>query len=102
MQLDAVDEGVLVDRSRVRGAVAQGLAVGLAGQANVPLGDRGERDELDRVHLNQPRTDAVAAALLDLWPLPQPDRQGDIAPQDGIAQVAAELHTRTVERQLRW
>ena len=32
VQLDAVDEGVLVDRPRMRGAVAQGLAVGLAGR----------------------------------------------------------------------
>jgi co-chaperonin GroES (HSP10) len=29
MQLDPVHERVLVDRARVRGAVAQGLAVGL-------------------------------------------------------------------------
>src|SRR4051812_49907051 len=92
MELDPVDEGVLVDRPRVCGAVAQGLAVGLAGSPDVRLGDRGERDELDGVDLDQPGADAVAAALLDLRTLPQPDRERDIAGQDVIAQLAAELH----------
>ena len=93
MELDPVDEGVIVDRPRVRGAVAQGLAVGLAGTPDVCLGDRGERDELDRVNLDQTEADPVAAALPDLRPLPEPDRQRDIAGQDVIAQLAAELHT---------
>ena len=93
MELDPVDERVLVDRPRVRGAVAQGLAVGLAGSPDVRLGDRRERDKLDGVDLDQTGADPVAPALLDLWPLPQPDRQRDIAGQDVIAQLAAELHT---------
>ena len=96
MELDPVDEGVLVDRPRVRGAVAQGLAVGLAGSPDVRLGDRRERDKLDGVDLDLTGADPVAAALPDLWPLPQPDRQRDIAGQDVIAQLAAELHTRTL------
>jgi hypothetical protein len=77
----------------VRGAVAQRLAVGLAGSPEIRLGDRRERDELDGVDLDQTRADPVAAALLNLRPLPQPDRHGDIAGQDVIAQLAAELHT---------
>src|SRR3954447_513129 len=96
VELDPVDEGVLVDRPRVRGAGAQGLAVGLAGQSDVRLGDRRARDKLDGVDLDQTGADPVAAALLDLWPLPQPDRERDIAGQDVIAQLAAELHTRTL------
>ena len=36
VELDPVDEGGLVYRPRVRGAVAQGLAVGLAGAPDVP------------------------------------------------------------------
>src|SRR4051794_13471991 len=92
MELDPVDEGVLVDRPRVRGALAQGLAVGLAGEADVRLGGRRIMHKLDRVDLDQTGTDPVAAALLDLWPLPQPDRHRDIAGQDVIAQLAAELH----------
>src|SRR5690242_4740687 len=93
MELDPVDEGVLVDRPCGCGAVAQGLPVGLAGAPDVRLGDRREWDELDRVDLDQTGADSVAAALLDLWPFPQPDRQRDIARQDVIAQLAAELHT---------
>src|SRR3954468_11654289 len=93
MELDPVDEGVLVDRPRVRCAVAQTLAVGLAGSPDVRFGDRRERDELDGVDLDQTGADPVAAALLDLRPLPQPDRQRDVAGQDVIAQLAAELHT---------
>jgi hypothetical protein len=92
MELDPVDEGVLVDRPRVRGAASQGLAVGLAGAPDVRLGDRSERNELDGVDLDQTRADPVAATLLDLWPLPQPDRQRDIAGQDVIAQLTTELH----------
>ena len=53
MELDPVDEGVLVDRPRVRGAVAQRLAVGLAGLPDVRLSDRRERDKLDGVDLDQ-------------------------------------------------
>jgi hypothetical protein len=92
MELDPVDEGVLVDRPGVRGALAQSLAVGLAGLPDVCLGDRRERDKLDGVDLDQAGADPVAAALLDLWPLPQPNRQRDVAGQDVIAQLAAELH----------
>ena len=65
---------------------------GSPARQDVRLGDRRERDELDGVDLDQTEADPVAAALLDLWPLPQPDRQRDIAAQDVIAQLAAELH----------
>jgi hypothetical protein len=61
MELDPVDERVLVDRPRVRGALAQGLAVGLAGEPDVRVRDRRERDELDGVDLDQTGADAVAA-----------------------------------------
>src|SRR4051812_30028594 len=101
MELDPVDEGVLVDRPRVGGAVAQGLAVGLAGQSDVRLGDRRERDKLDGVDLDQAGADPVAAPLLDLWPLPEPDRERDIAGQDVIAQLAAELHIRDASARAR-
>ena len=65
---------------------------------DIRLGDRRERDELDRVDLDHTGTDPVAAALLDLRPLPQPDRQRDIARQDVIAQLAAELHISDASR----
>src|SRR4051812_9388015 len=93
MELDPVDEGVLVDRARVRGAVAQGLAVGLACSSDVRLRNRRERNKLHGVDLDHTGGDPVTATLLDLWPLPKPNRQRDIAGQDVIAQLAAELHT---------
>src|SRR3954453_19449930 len=96
MELDPVHQGVLVDRSRVRGALAQGLAVGLAGSPDVRLGDRRERDKLDGVDFDHAETNPVAAALLDVRPLPEADRQRDVASQDVIAQLAAELHARTL------
>src|SRR3954451_18440330 len=90
---DPVDEGLVVDRPRVRGAVAQRLAVGLAGSPDVLRGDRRERDKLDGVDLDQAGPDPVPATLLDPWPLPQPDRPRDLAAQDGTAHLAAELHS---------
>src|SRR3954453_16618275 len=96
MKFDPVDEGVLVDRSRVRGAVAQRLAVGLAGSLDVRLRDRREGDKRDGVDFDHAEADPIAAALLDLRPLPQPDRQRDIAGQDVVAQLTAELHTTTL------
>jgi hypothetical protein len=41
----------------VCGALAQGLAVGLAGTPDVCIGDRGERDRLDAVYLDQTEAD---------------------------------------------
>src|SRR4051794_8462824 len=92
MELDPVDEGLLVDRPRVRGAPAQRFAVGLAGSPDVRVGDLRERDKLDGVDFDHPEPDSVAAALLDLWPLPEADRQGDVAGEDVIAQLGAEVH----------
>ena len=93
MELDSIDERVLVDRSGVRGAPAKRLSVGLAGSSDILPGDRCERDKLDRVDLNRAEANPVAAALLDLRPLPQPDRERDVSRQDVAHQLAAELHT---------
>ena len=43
----------------MRGAVVQGLAVGLAGTPDLCLDDRGERDELDGVYLDQTEADPL-------------------------------------------
>jgi hypothetical protein len=96
VQLDPVDE--------------VGSSIGLACAACSPRVSRSDspprrasasviaanRDQLDAVHLDQTEADPVAAAPLDLRPLPQPDRQHDIAGQDVIAQLVAELHPRTL------
>src|SRR4051794_20791299 len=92
MELDPVHERVLIDRPRMRGAVAQSLAVRLAGSPDVRFGDRSKRDKLEGIDFDQTGAHWVAAALLDLWPPPQPDRQRDVAGQDVVAQLAAELH----------
>ena len=84
MELDSIHERVLVDRPGVGGALAQGLAVGLAGSSHVRPGDRRERDKLDGVDLDLTGTDPVAAALLDPWPLPQSDRERDVSGQDVV------------------
>src|SRR3954453_14931064 len=93
MEPDPVDAGVPAARARVRGAGAQGLAGGLACSSDVRLRDRRERNELHGVDLDHTGADPVQAARLDLWALPKPDRQRDIAGQDVVAQLAAELHT---------
>jgi S-adenosylmethionine:diacylglycerol 3-amino-3-carboxypropyl transferase len=78
VEVNPIDESVLVDRPGVSGAPAQRVAVGLAGSSDVLPDDRRERDELDGVDLNLTRADPVAAALPDLRPLPQSDRERDV------------------------
>ncbi len=63
MEFNSIDERVLIDRPRVRGAPAQRLAVGLAGAPDVRFGESRERDELDRVDLDLAEPDLVAATL---------------------------------------
>ena len=92
MELNAVDERVLVDRPRVRGAPAQRLAVGLAGSPDILRGDRRERDKLDGIDLDLTQADPVAATLPDPRPLPQTDGERDVSRQDVVAQLATELH----------
>jgi hypothetical protein len=94
VEFNSMDECVLIDRPGVRGALAQRLAVGLAGSSDVRSGDCRERDELDGVDLDLAGTDAVAATLFDPWLLPQADRERDVSGQDVVAQLATELHTR--------
>ena len=93
MELNSIDERVLVDRPGVRGALAQRLAVGLAGSSDVLPGDRRERDKLDGVDFDLTEADLVAAAPLDPWSLPQSNRERDVSGQHVVAQLAAELHT---------
>ncbi len=78
----------------MRGALAKRLTVGLAGPSDLFAGDCRERDEIDGVDLALTGPDPLAAALLDPWPLPQPDRERDVSGQDVVAQLAAELHMR--------
>jgi len=96
VELDSVDERILVDRPGVRGALTQCLAVRLTGSSDVLPGYRRERNQLDAVDLDLTGADAVAAALLDPRSLPQSDRERDVPGQHIVAQLAAELHARTL------
>jgi hypothetical protein len=82
--LDPVDDRLLLDRARVRGASTQRLAVRLTGMEDIGLVDRREGHRLDRVDLDLPGADPVAAALLDLGPTPQTDREGYLPGEDII------------------
>ena len=92
MELDSVHERVLVDRTGVRSAPAQRLAVGLAGPSDVRRGDRREWEQLAGVDLDLTKADPVTAALLNPLPPPESDRERDIPRQDVVAQLTAELH----------
>lgn len=92
VELDPVDDRLLVDRARVGGPAAQRLAVGLTGTSDVDVADHREGHRFDRVDLDLPWVDPVAAALLDLGPAPQTHREGDLPRQNVVAQITAELH----------
>ena len=92
VELNSIDERVLVDRSGVCGALAQCLAVELAGTLDIVGRYRGERHQLDAVDLNLAEPNCVASARLDPRLLPQSYRERDVARQDATAQLAAELH----------
>ncbi len=96
MKLNAIYGRVFVDGPGVRGPLAQGLAIRLAGSSDVLFGDCRKRDLLDRVDLDLAEADRVAATLLDPWPLPQSNRERDLSGEDVAAQLAAELHTADV------
>jgi hypothetical protein len=93
MELDPVHEGVISDRTGMRGALAQGLEVNFAGSPDVLGGDGGEGKKFDQVYFDLTRPDPVAASLANPRLLPQPDRKRDVSGQDVIAQLRAELHT---------
>lgn len=92
MELDPINERVVVDRPGVRGALAQRLAVELAGSSDVLPGDHREREKFDPVDLDLTGADPVTTALLDPWPLPQSNLERDVSRQHVVAQLAAELH----------
>ncbi|HEX6855821.1 MAG TPA: hypothetical protein VF204_11040, partial [Streptosporangiaceae bacterium] len=92
VELDPVHQRAVRDRARVGGALAQGLEVRLPGPADILRRDRGERHQVHRVDLDLRGPDPVPTALLNLRPLPEPERYGDVARQHRIPQLLAELH----------
>ena len=92
VELHAVDKGVIVDGARVSSALAKALKIGLAGPRNVIVGDRGERNQFYVVDLDGNRRTPVRSADSDLRSGPKPERYGDRAVSDAIAEIRAELH----------
>ena len=98
MELDPVKEGVVTDGAGVGGSPTEGLQVSLARAAQIGILDGGEGDELARVDLDLPGSDAVAAAGFHLRPAPQPERDRDEPGQHVVAQLFAELHEQTLRQ----
>src|SRR5215469_16591894 len=92
VELDPVQGGVVGDGPGVRGSPAEGFEVCFPGAADIVLIDRGEGNQLDRVDLDPARSDSVTPPRRDLPALPQPERDSDLARQDILAQLFAELH----------
>ena len=92
MELDAVKQGVMADRTRVCSAATKGLDVFLSGPSKVLVCDRREREQLDVVDLDRHGSAPVDAADLDLRPRPQAVRDRDGSVRHPIAKVRTELH----------
>src|SRR5438132_1645799 len=88
MELDAVDEGVIVDRAGVCRASTKGLKIGLSRPSEILVGDRRERQQLDLFDLDHHRTAAVDASDLDLWSRPDAVGDGDGPLRYSIANVS--------------
>jgi hypothetical protein len=92
MELDAVEEGVFVNRAGVGGAPTKGLAVRLAGASEILVRDRREWQQVDIVDPNRHGTAPIDAPDLDLWLRPQPVGDRDSSVRNAIAEIRAELH----------
>jgi len=92
MELDAVEEGVVVDRAGVGGASTKAVAVRFSGASEILVRDRRERQQVDIVDPNGYGTAPIDAPDLDLWLRPQPVGDGDSSVRNSIAEIRAELH----------
>lgn len=92
VELDPVDQGVVGNRTGVRCPLAKRLQIRLTGLPDVRRSHRAEWDQFDRVDLDRGRPDRVPAARPHPRPLPQPERNGDVARYDVVAQLPAKLH----------
>jgi hypothetical protein len=96
MELHAVEQGVIVDRTGVCRASTKGLNVGLARPSKILVGDRRERQQFELVDLDHHGTASVDASDLDLWSRPEAVGEGDDSVRYSIAKLGAELHAAIV------
>jgi hypothetical protein len=74
MKLDPVDKCFIVDGTGMSGPSSKGFKICFAGTANVVLVDRGERDQIDGVHLDLTVAHTIATTGFHLRASPQPER----------------------------
>jgi hypothetical protein len=79
VELDAIKDRVIFDRSRVSRALAEGLPVRLARSTHVCVADRVERDHVDRIDLNVDVAYGIYPSDSHPWPLPKPKGDSDVA-----------------------
>lgn len=96
VKLDPMDESALVDRARVGRPISQGLTISLSRSGEVVVGHSREGQHLERVDLDDDPGSPIAATNLDLRPIPQPDRDCDLAAYNGVAKVSTEHHLNTL------
>ena len=92
VELDAVHECVVGDRTGMGSSCTKRLSVTLAGQADVFIADRGEGKQFDGIDLDDDARGAVTPSSLDLRPTPKPDRNGEVARRYGLAKFPTENH----------
>jgi hypothetical protein len=91
-ELDPEQPRVVGDGARMSRPLPELLPILLARVAEVGRRDGAEGDDLDRLDLDLPVTDAVATSRLDHRPAPEAERDGDVAGQHPFSQFTAELH----------
>src|ERR1700721_1447988 len=74
VKLDPIEDRVVTNRACVGRAVAERLAIGLAGATHVLVTDGVEREQVDGVHLDPGTANRIHATDSHLWPLPQSKR----------------------------
>lgn len=92
VELDAVHESVVGDRTGMGSSCPKRLSVTLSGQADVFVADRGKGKQFDGIDLDDDARGAVTASGLDLRPTPQPDRNCEVALRYGLAKFPTEDH----------
>jgi hypothetical protein len=100
-ELDPEQQRVVGDGARMSRPLPELLPILLARVAEVGRRDGAEGDDLDRLDLDLPVTDAVATPNLDLGAAPETERDRDISRQHPFSQLGAELHVPRLRAQSR-